>query len=138
MAFTKISIQATVHATTQKAWDYYTLPEHIIHWNFASPDWHCPAATADVRVGGKFSARMEAKDGSFGFDFEGIYSEIIPGEKLVYGLADGRQVAVSFTKLDDNTTVTVDFDAENENPIDMQRDGWQAILNNYKTYTEKG
>jgi len=138
MAFTKISIQALLAATTQKAWDCYTLPEHIIHWNFASPDWHCPAATADVSVGGKFSARMEAKDGSFGFDFEGIYSEIIPGEKLVYGLADGRQVAVSFTKLDDNTTVTVDFDAENENPIDMQRDGWQAILNNYKTYTEKG
>lgn len=138
MSFTKISIQATVHATTQKAWDCYTLPEHIIHWNFASPDWHCPAATADFSVGGKFSARMEAKDGSFGFDFEGIYSEIIFGEKLVYGLADGRQVAVSFTKLDDNTTVTVDFDAENENPIDMQRDGWQAILNNYKTYTEKG
>jgi len=132
----KITVSSTIHADTKKAWDHYTKPEHITKWNFADPSWHCPSASNDLRVGGKYSARMEAKDGSFGFDFEATYDEIIPGEKFTYTMPNGRQAAVSFKPRGAQTEVVVTFDAEDENPVEMQKSGWQAILDNFKNYTE--
>jgi uncharacterized protein YndB with AHSA1/START domain len=133
---TKITIQTIISANTKKVWDFYTLPEHITKWNFASEDWQCPKASNDMQVGGKYFARMEAKDGSFGFDFEAIYDEIIIGEKLVYTMGDARKVIATFNSMDDKTEVTVIFDAEGENSLEMQKEGWQAILNNFKKYVE--
>lgn len=133
----KISIQAEIAAATNKVWDAYTNPAHIVNWNFASDDWCCPSATNDLRVGGKYTARMEARDGSFGFDFESVYDEVKPEEKLVFTLTDGRQVNIHFNGQGNTTKVDITFDAETENPVDMQRDGWQAILNNFKKYTEQ-
>ena len=132
----KITIHADIKADIQKVWDYYTLPEHITNWNFASDDWHCPGAENDLRPGGRYKARMEAKDGSFGFDFEAVYDEVIDHSKIVYTLEDGRKVVIDFEQADEKTKVTTVFDAETENSVDMQRDGWQAILNNFKKYTE--
>ena len=132
----KVTVTATVHADRKKVWDYYNRPEHITKWNFADPSWHCPSASNDLRVGGKYAARMEAKDGSFGFDFEAIYDEVVDGEKFTYTMPNGRQASVSFKKNGDQTEVDVTFDPETENPIDMQKNGWQAILNNFKSYTE--
>ena len=134
--FTKITIQANVKNTLEKVWDAYTNPNHIIHWNFASDDWQCPHAENDLRVGGTYKARMEAKDGSFGFDFEAIYSEVIPQQKMTYGLGDGRQIEIFFEKNSDSILVKTIFDAEGTNPIEMQQQGWQAILNNFKTHAE--
>lgn len=136
MNTTKINIQATIAADSKKVWEYYTQPEHITKWNFAVDDWQCPSASNDMRVGGKYSARMEAKDGSFGFDFEAIYDEIIDGKKFSYTMPDGRKVSVNFKSNNNQTEVDIEFDAENENPIELQRDGWKAILNNFKKYTE--
>jgi uncharacterized protein YndB with AHSA1/START domain len=133
----KIIVKASVNAPISKVWENWTEPKHITQWNNASDDWHTPHAKNDLRVGGKFLSRMEAKDGSFGFDFEGIYSEVIPFEKIRYGLEDGREVETIFTATGDTTTLTTTFDAENENPIDMQKGGWQAILNNFKKYVEQ-
>jgi uncharacterized protein YndB with AHSA1/START domain len=130
-----ITIQADVCAPLQKVWDYYTLPEHITQWNFADPSWHCPWATNDLHVGGRYVARMQAKDGSFGFDFEATYTEMHPPHHLSYAFG-GRNATVVFKESDGKTQVTVTFDPETQHPIDMQRDGWQAILNNFKTYTE--
>ena len=131
----KITVTATINADVKKVWNYYTNPEHITKWNFADPSWHCPSASNDMRVGGKYSARMEAKDGSFGFEFEAIYDELIPGEKFTYSMLD-RQVNVVFKSKDSQTEVDVTFDPETENPIEMQRGGWQAILDNFKKYVE--
>jgi uncharacterized protein YndB with AHSA1/START domain len=136
MSKTKITVQATIQADKKKAWDYYTNPTHITKWNFADPSWHCPNAKNELRVGGKYQARMEAKDGSFGFDFEAIYTELLEEEKFTYEMADGRQASVTFTNKSGQTEVVVVFDAENENPIEMQKGGWQAILNSFKTYVE--
>jgi uncharacterized protein YndB with AHSA1/START domain len=136
MDTTKITINATVSADRQKVWDYYTQPEHIINWNFASDDWQCPSASNDMRVGGKYSARMEAKDGSFGFDFEAIYDDILSGESFIYTMTDGRQVNVSLESRGNQTDITVTFDAETQNSIELQRNGWQAILDNFKKYVE--
>lgn len=133
---TRITISANIAATIEQVWDYWTLPEHITKWNFASDDWHCPVAQNDLREGGRYSARMEAKDGSFGFDFEAVYDEIIPKQRIVYTMEDGRSVRTEFEDLDGTTKVTTIFEAETENPVDMQREGWQAILNNFKNYTE--
>lgn len=133
----KIMIEATVAAPVQKVWNYWTKPEHITKWNFASDDWKCPSASNDLKVGGKYSARMEAKDGSFGFDFEGTYSEVVEQSKLSYALVDGRQVTTEFESLGGKTKVTTIFDAESQNSIEMQKSGWQAILNNFKAYAEK-
>lgn len=132
----KITVQTVVASNTQKAWDYYTQPEHITKWNFASDDWQCPSASNDLKVGGKYNARMEAKDGSWGFDFEAIYSKIENGKSFTYVLGDGREADILFEGQGNNTAVTVTFDAENENPAEMQKAGWQAILDNYKKYTE--
>lgn len=136
MATTKITIKATVAKDAATVWASYTNPDHVVNWNFASDDWHCPSASNDLRIGGKFSARMEAKDGSWGFDFTATYTELIPNKSYTYVMEDGRVVDVLLEPIGNETRITVTFDAENENPIDMQRDGWQAILNNFKAYTE--
>ena len=135
MEATKIQVQANVAADKQKAWDFYTKPEHIVKWNFASDDWQCPRATNDMRVGGKYSARMEAKDGSFGF--EAVYDQIIPGENFQYTMPDGRLVNVEFEKNGNSTNVKVLFDAESVNSLELPKGGWQTILDNYKKYAEK-
>ena len=137
MPFTKITIQATVFTDRKKAWTNYTEAKHITQWNFASEDWCCPAAVNDLVVGGKFSWRMEAKDGSFGFDLEGVFTEIVPLEKLKYVFMDQREAEISFSDLPEGTLVQLIFDAENENSLELQQDGWQSILNNFKSHTEK-
>ncbi|MCE2963962.1 MAG: SRPBCC family protein [Chitinophagales bacterium] len=136
MTNNKIIIKTTIAADKQKVWDYYTKPEHITKWNFAVDTWHCPSASNDMRVGGKYIARMEAKDGSFGFDFEATYNEIIVGESYTYMMPDNRVVNVLFNEQDNQTEVTIIFDPENENPVELQQQGWQAILDNFKRYVE--
>jgi len=132
----KITVEATIAADLQKVWDCYTQPNHITQWNFAADSWCCPKAENDLRPGGKYSARMEAKDGSFGFDFEAIYDEVVPLKKLSYTLGDGRKVITCFEVLDGNCNVSTIFDAETVNSVDLQKQGWQAILDNFKKYTE--
>lgn len=134
---TRIQIEAYLASPLHKVWSYWTEPTHITKWNFAVPEWHCPKATNDLKVGGKYFARMEAKDGSFGFDFEATYDEVILLKKLEYSLADGRKVTTSFEECGNGTKVTTIFDAETQNPEEMQRSGWQSILNNFKRYTER-
>lgn len=131
----KIKVAASINADVKKVWDYYTNPTHIVNWNFADPSWHCPKAENDMKVGGTYKARMEAKDGSFGFDFEAIYTEINEGKSFSYEFG-GRTANVTFEKLTSQTEIIVTFDPENENPVEMQKAGWQAILNNFKQYTE--
>lgn len=136
----KITISALINAPINKVWNGYTDPKHITQWNFADPSWHCPHAENDLKVGGKYSARMEARDGSFGFDFQGIYSKIEPNKELTFtlgeSLGEGRQVSVFFEAQEEQTTVTTIFDPENENPVEMQKMGWQMILDNFKKYIE--
>lgn len=132
----KITIETTVNAPLEKVWDFWGKPEHITKWNAASEDWHTPRAENDLRTGGKFSSRMEAKDGSFGFDFEGIYGEVIDHQKIAYAMPDGRQVEILFEEVNGQTKVTEHFDPETENSEEMQRQGWQAILDNFKKYVE--
>ncbi|HCN37898.1 MAG: SRPBCC family protein [Ignavibacteria bacterium] len=133
----KIKIGVEVNKDVAKVWESYTMPEHIVNWNFASDDWCCPRAENDLKVGGKYNARMEAKDGSFGFDFTATYDNIEEGKLISYSLDDGRKVITTFEYAGDKTKVETVFEAENSNPIEMQRDGWQAILNNFKKHTEK-
>lgn len=133
----KISVSTQINKSIDKVWESFTSPEHIVNWNFASPDWHCTSAENNLEIGGSLKSRMEAKDGSFGFDFEGIYDNIVINQLLIYHLADGRSVETSFNPLDDKVTeVTQTFDPETENPIEMQRGGWQAILDQFKIYAE--
>lgn len=132
----RITVEATINAPVETVWKTWTTPEDIMNWNNASDDWHTPKATNDLRVGGKFLSRMEAKDGSFGFDFEGIYNVVNPYEQIEYEMPDGRKVRISFAEEGGKTKVVEEFDAEDMNPVEMQRDGWQAILNNFKKYTE--
>ncbi|MCC6691561.1 MAG: SRPBCC domain-containing protein [Bacteroidia bacterium] len=131
----KITVTSTIKSDPAKVWDYYTNPTHIVNWNFADPSWHCPTATNDMRIGGVYKARMEAKDGSFGFDFETKYTEITHGKQFTYEFG-GRTATVRFENLGKQTEVIVTFDPETENPIEMQKAGWQAILNNFKNYVE--
>ena len=132
-----ITVEATINAPVEKVWKYWTAPEHITKWCSASEDWHAPYAENDVRTGGKFKTRMEAKDGSMGFDFEGVYSIVEPNNVMQYEMGDGRRVKVVFSDLAGTTKVTETFEAENTNPIEMQRGGWQAILDNFRKYTEE-
>jgi uncharacterized protein YndB with AHSA1/START domain len=132
----KIIITATIAADRVKSWHFYTSPAHITQWNFASPDWHCSAASNDLKAGGKYIARMEAKDGSFGFDLEAVYDQVLPYEKLVFHFTDSREVMVDFMADENKTNVTITFDPETINPVDLHREGWQTILNNFKKYTE--
>jgi len=131
-----ITVQATVSSDINKVWNSWITPEHIIHWNKASPDWHTPRAENDLRKGGRFTTRMEAKDGSFGFDFGGTYDTIVPNEKIKYTIDDGRTVEITFQKVNQGILVTETFEAEAQNPKDMQQQGWQAILDNFKSYVE--
>ncbi|MCL6523932.1 MAG: SRPBCC family protein [Thermoflavifilum sp.] len=131
-----IIVTATVHAPVDKVWKYYTKPDHIVHWNYAVDEWHCPWAKNDLKIGGKFTYRMEAKDGSSGFDFEGIYDEIIHHQKITYTMPNGRQAITTFEEINGKTIVTIAFDAETINPAEMQKAGWQAILDHFKEYTE--
>lgn len=136
MEFNNITVTALISANNQKVWDYYTQPDHITKWNFASDDWHCPTAENDLKVGGKYIARMEAKDGSFGFDFWGTYDEITLNKKLAITMGDGRKWDTYFSIVDGGIKIVEEFEAESENPIEMQQAGWQMILNNFKKYVE--
>lgn len=133
---TMITVENTIKAPVEKVWEYWTKPEHITKWNNASDDWHTPWAKNDLRVGGNFAARMEAKDGSMGFEFGGIYDVVHPNEYIEYTIGDGRKVNVSFVASGKITKVTENFEAETTNPVEMQKGGWQAILDNFKKYTE--
>ncbi len=135
-AFEKITIEALINAPVEKVWELWNSPEHITQWNAASEDWHTPRASNDLQPGGQLSSRMEAKDGSFGFDFIGTYTEVVPQSLLTYVLEDQRSVTVTFSSKGDQTLVVETFDAEKTNPVDMQRAGWQAILDNFKKYAE--
>jgi uncharacterized protein YndB with AHSA1/START domain len=133
---TVLTIKSTVKAPVEKVWKFWTEPAHIKNWNNASDDWHTTRAENDLRVGGKFLSRMEAKDGSFGFDFGGVYDEVKTNELIAYTLGDGRKVKVFFSGKDGETKIESTFEAEGTNPIEMQQGGWQAILDNFKKYTE--
>lgn len=132
-----ITVSALVDAPVEKTWEYWTKPQHIVNWTFASDDWHCPKATNDATTGGTFSSTMAVKDGSMSFDFEGVYDNVTDYEKIEYTLADGRKVAIHFEEQDGKTLVTEIFEPENMNPIEMQREGWQAIMDNFKKYTQE-
>lgn len=132
-----ITIEITILKSVSKVWEYFTEPEHITRWNFASPEWTCPNAENDVQIGGEFNYRMEAKDQSFGFDFKGTYDEVSLFEKIKYHLEDGRNVEVLFESIDQNTTkVTEVFEPDPEQPAQMQREGWYAILDNFHKHVE--
>lgn len=133
---TTITVESSIQAPIEKVWAYWTEPKHIRQWNNASDDWHTPYAENDLRVGGKFVSRMEAKDGSIGFDFGGIYNVIRINEYIEYTLGDNRKVKINFSSRGNESKIIETFDIENENPPEMQQAGWQAILNNFKKYTE--
>lgn len=134
---TTIKVQTVINAPVEKVWKFWTSPEHIVNWNYANDDWHSPKAENDLRVGGKFTVRMEAKDGSTGFDFEGVYKTVRVNERIEYVLGDGRKVRVEFSKAGSGTRIVETFDPESENPIELQQAGWQSILDNFKKYTEE-
>lgn len=136
MPKTVLTVATTINATTEKVWKSFTDPHHITKWNQASPDWHSPWSKNDLRVGGAFSTRMEAKDGSMGFEFEGIYDEVQENKYIAYTLGDGRKVTVTFSKEGDATKVTETFEAEETHSLEMQQGGWQAIMDSFKNYTE--
>ncbi|NOU94409.1 polyketide cyclase [Paenibacillus sp. LMG 31456] len=131
-----ITVETTVHAPVEKVWEYWTEPQHITKWSFASNDWHAPNAENDLRVGGKFLTRMEAKDGSFGFDFGGVYDDVRTNEFISYTLGDGRIVTITFISQENDTKIIETFDAESTNSIEMQKAGWQAFLDNFAKYSE--
>ena len=131
----KITVQTTVRAPIDKVWKAYTSPEDIVQWNAASDDWHTTESSADLRVGGRFSSRMEAKDGSFGFDFEGIYTNVVPNSLLEYTFG-GRKGRVEFNEGEAGVTVRVSFDSEETHSIEQQRQGWQVILNRFQRHVE--
>jgi uncharacterized protein YndB with AHSA1/START domain len=131
-----IKVETTVHAPVEKVWQLWTNPENIIKWNQASDDWHSPKAENDLRPGGKFVSRMEAKDGSMGFDFEGTYDEVKQYEYIEYTLGDGRKVKIDFRGEGDSTHIVEVFEAEHTHTEELQRQGWQAILDNFKRYVE--
>jgi len=133
---TTITVETTVRTPVEKVWEYWTEPQHITKWSFASDDWHAPNAENDVRVGGKFLTRMEAKDGSFGFDFGGVYDEVRINEFIAYTLGDGRKVTITFISQENGTKIIETFEAETTNSIEMQKAGWQAFMDNFKKYSE--
>lgn len=133
---TNITVQTTVKAPVEKVWHLWTDPKHIIRWNSATPEWHTPEAENDVREGGRFRFRMESKDGSMGFDFTGTYQKIVEHREISYNMDDGRTAQIIFMQQGDETIITETFEAENTHDEEMQRAGWQAILNNFKAYAE--
>lgn len=130
----KITVQTLVKADRDRVWSAWNTPEDITRWNAASDDWHTPRSTVDLRPGGKFTSRMEAKDGSVGFDFEGTYTKVDSKRRIEYVMDDGRTVVVDFVDGDGGTVVVEEFDAETENDPEMQRQGWQSILDNFARY----
>jgi uncharacterized protein YndB with AHSA1/START domain len=132
----KVTIEAVVDASKEKVWECWTKPEHIVNWNSASDDWHSPKAENDLKPGGRFNYRMEAKDGSEGFDFTGTYDEVLPYERINYTMDDDRRVWTTFTDREGKTYIESIFEAENHFPVEMQKEGWQSILNRFKAYTE--
>ena len=132
----KVSIETEINAPLAKVWSAWVTPEDITAWNFATDKWHCPKADIELKVGGKFNYRMEAKDGSMGFDFEGIFTRVAPKESISYKLEDNRVVAVEFIETSKGVRVVETFDAENKNAAEQQRQGWQCILNNFKHHVE--
>lgn len=133
---TPIMVQTIVRAPVEKVWEYWTAPGHIMQWNNAADTWHTPSASNDLRVGGSFVYRMEARDGSFGFDFGGVYDEVVAYRIIRYTIGDGRKVSVSFDGKGKETVVEEVFEPEGMNPVEMQRTGWQNILDNFKRYVE--
>ena len=133
---TTITVEATVNAPVEKVWESWSQPEHITQWCNASDDWHSPYADNDLRTGGKFKTTMAAKDGSFSFDFGGTYTDVKEHRFMAYTMDDGRKVSVTFDDRNGVTHITETFEPEAINPIEMQQGGWQAILNNFKKYTE--
>jgi uncharacterized protein YndB with AHSA1/START domain len=131
-----ITVQAQINELMDKVWTYWTSPEHITNWNFASDDWHSPNAKNDLQVGGKFSYTMASKDGCMAFDFNGIYTNIIPHQLIEYTIEGGRKVKLIFEQADNSTIITEIFEPENLNSLELQKSGWQAILNNFKKYVE--
>lgn len=132
-----LTVEAIVNAPVEKVWNYWSAPEHITQWCQASDDWHAPEAKNDLRTGGKFSTTMAAKDGSFSFDFGGVYTDVQEHRHIAYVLSDGRKVEITFTAQGDATHVVETFDPESINSLEMQQAGWQAILNNFVKYTEQ-
>lgn len=131
-----ITVQSTINAAIDKVWEFWTSPEHITKWSFASPEWHTPYAENDLVEGGKFKSTMAAKDGSMSFDFEGEYTLVEKNKAIEYVLGDGRKVEISFTETPNGVEVVENFDPETQNPEEMQRGGWQAIMDNFKSYVE--
>jgi len=136
METTLLTIQTIINAPIKVVWNNWTNPDDIVKWNNASDDWHTTRAVNDLRVGGKFLSRMEAKDGSTGFDFEGTYNSIKPYELIEYTLDDNRKVRIIFTQDGNKTQILEAFEPENTNSLELQQSGWQAILDNFKKYTE--
>ena len=132
-----ITVKNTVNAPIEKVWEYWTKEEHVKNWNFAAADWHCPNATNNLQVGGEFHYTMAAKDNSFSFDFWGTYQKIEPEKLLEITLGDGRLMKVEFEFTLDGTVVKEQFEPENQNPEDMQKAGWQMILDSFKSYVEQ-
>lgn len=132
-----ITVRASVNAGIEKVWNYWNSPTHIVNWNNASDDWHTPKSEVDLREGGKFSATMAAKDGSFSFEFGGIYTKVVNHECIEYTMGDDRKVSVLFKASGNSTDVIESFEAESQNSLEMQQAGWQAILNNFKKYCEE-
>ena len=133
----KLTVTTEINKPIREVWNYFNNPEHITQWNFAHESWECPSAKNNLTIDGKLEVRMQAKDGSFGFDFVGTYDEVIENDLIRYHLEDGRKVEILFEQLSaDKTKVTENFDPENENPLEMQHQGWQAILDNFKKYSE--
>lgn len=132
----KITVEILVKAELNRVWNAWNNPADIVQWNSAHPDWHTPHATVDLREGGRFLSRMEAKDGSVGFDFEGTYTRVVPEKTIAYRMSDGREVEVEFLERDGGVLVKETFDAETENPPELQRQGWQAILENFGRHVE--
>jgi len=133
---TIITVENTINAPVEKVWQYWTQPDHITKWNSASDDWHTPRAENDVREGGKFQIRMEAKDGSMGFDFFGVYDKVKKNEYIEYTMGDGRKVQVSFKGEGNKTKLVESFEAESTNPVELQKGGWQSILDSFKKHAE--
>lgn len=136
MALARITVEATLNAPVATVWKLWNNPGDIMKWNTPDPSWHTPSSENDLRVGGKFTNRMEAKDGSFGFDFEGIYDSVVLHEEITYTMGDGRQATTTFTERDGKTYLATTFDPETENDPEYQKQGWQAILNNFVKYVE--
>jgi uncharacterized protein YndB with AHSA1/START domain len=131
----KITVETNVHAPIERVWQAYTTPDDIVQWNAASEDWHTTKSSVDLRAGGAFSSRMEAKDGSFGFDFAGTYTNIVPNRLIEYSFGD-RAARIEFTEKPEGVSIKVSFDAESTHSIEQQQAGWQAILNNFARYVE--